>query len=140
MRNNRDNDELAKPKRLWPVVRRGALIALFSIFVFFAGVLFWAGIRLFFVSQTEHVRRPIEDCIASAAPDCVRSSIEIAQQRDFRGYHYCACVLSNGLVAAYMAVDSTVHGADDTAARAEAIPPLGNDNPAVTFPVGAKHR
>jgi hypothetical protein len=116
--------------------------ALFFIVALFAGgmcarFIFWLQERS---GDEPHVQQPIDDCIAGAASGCVRSSIEVAQQKDFRGFHYCACVLSNGMARAYMAVDSSVHSVDDAAARAETTSPLGNDNPAVNFPVGVKHR
>lgn len=83
---------------------------------------------------------PLNDCVAGASSDCIRTSIELATQKDFHGFHHCACVLLDGMAKAYLAVDSSVHSVDDTAARAEVAEPRGNDNPAVTFPVGSKHR
>jgi hypothetical protein len=81
-----------------------------------------------------------DDCVAGAPSDCIRGSIERAKHRDFQGFHYCACVTSSGLAKGYMAADSKVHQVDDTEARAEILEPFGNDNSAVTFPVGVKHR
>jgi hypothetical protein len=84
--------------------------------------------------------RVSDDCVAGAPHDCVRSSIERSKRRDFQGFHYCACITSSGMAKGYMAADSVVHQVDDTESRAERTEPLGNDNPAVNFPVGVKHR
>lgn len=96
--------------------------------------------RVSFDNRQQPANSPHEDCVSGAPSDCIRTSIEVARQKDFRGFHYCACVLSDGMAKAYLAADSLVHSVDDTAARAEVAEPLGNDNPAVNFPVGAKHR
>lgn len=80
------------------------------------------------------------DCVRGAPEDCVRSSIEMSKQRDFHGYVYCACFTASGAAKGYIAADSSIYRVDDTGARATRSEPLGNDNPAVTFPVGAPHR
>ena len=80
------------------------------------------------------------DCIRSAPPECVRDTVERASRTDFRGFLYCACVTANGTAKGFMAANSAVYPVDDTEARARRTEPLGNDNPALVFPVGAEHR
>jgi len=79
------------------------------------------------------------DCARAAPRECVRSTIESSRSRDFNGYYYCACVTSNGMSKGFIAADSAAHMVDDPSARPSRSN-LGNDNPAVTFPVGAPHR
>lgn len=81
-----------------------------------------------------------QDCARSAPPNCVLGTVERASRTDFRGYIYCACVTANGTAKGFMAANSTVYPVDDTEARAKRTEPLGNDNPALAFPVGAPHR
>lgn len=115
---------------------------LLTVISFVSGGIVFAGlVNNSPVSSTHRsVSRLFDDCVAGAPSDCVRGSIEQAERQDFRGFHYCACVTSSGLAKGYMAADSRVHRVDDTGARAERDELLGNDNPAVTFPVGARHR
>ena len=84
-----------------------------------------------------------QDCHHGAPDDCIRTTVEAAQRGDFRGYIFCACVTSSGSAQAFVATNTSVHPAtrtNTTRARNRQANPLGNDNPAVTFPVGAPHR
>ena len=123
------------------VVSTKAAILLAVIAFFGGGIVFMSWVENRPANRAQQpVIQVFDDCVVGAPRDCVRGSIERAKRRDFQGFYYCACVTSSGLAKGYMAADSKVYQVDDTDARAERTEPLGNDNPALVFPVGVKHR
>lgn len=80
----------------------------------------------------------LSDCVQRAPDNCQVPTIETSHQRGFVGYYYCACITRDGRAVGYIAANSRVYRESKQPSRSREI--LGNDNPAVTFPVGVPHR